>query len=60
VFTTFHLFGADEVATTLGIPDGVTQVALLPVAYTNGTDFKPATRPPVEQITYWNIWGETS
>jgi nitroreductase len=60
VFTTFHLFGADEVATTLGIPDGVTQVALLPVAYTKGTDFKPATRPPVEQITYWNIWGETS
>jgi nitroreductase len=60
VFTTFHLFSADKVAAVLGIPDGVTQVALLPVAYTLGTDFKPAQRPPVEQITYWNTWGETS
>jgi nitroreductase len=59
VFTTFHLFGADTVAEALGIPDGVTQIALLPVAYTKGTDFKPAVRPPVEQITYWDTWGET-
>ena len=40
----------------LGIPDDVTQVALLPVAYTVGDDFKPATRPPPEHITYWNGW----
>ena len=59
VFTTFHLFGADEVAALLGIPEGVTQIALLPVAYTKGTDFKPAVRPPVERITYWDSWGET-
>jgi nitroreductase len=59
VFTTFHLFGADEVAALLGIPDGVTQIALLPVAYTKGTDFQPASRPPVEGITYWDTWGET-
>ena len=44
----------------LGIPyDSVTQVALLPVAYTVGTDFKPAQRPPVEGITYWDTWGST-
>jgi nitroreductase len=59
VFTTFHLFGADKVAATLGIPDTVTQIALLPVAYTKGTDFKPAARPPVELITYWDNWGHT-
>lgn len=59
VFTTFHLFGADAVAAALGIPDGVTQIALLPVAYTKGTDFKPAVRPPVENITYWDTWGQT-
>jgi hypothetical protein len=29
------------------------------VAYTVGTDFKPAERPPVEQITYWNEWGKS-
>lgn len=59
VFTTFHLFGADQVAQVLGIPEGVTQIALLPVAYTKGTDFKPAVRPPVENITFWDTWGES-
>lgn len=56
VYTTLHLFQADQVAALLGIPDGVTQLALIPVAYTVGTDFKPATRPPVEDITYWDTW----
>jgi hypothetical protein len=32
-------------------------VALLPVAYTLGTDFAPAARRPVEQVTYWDTWG---
>jgi len=43
----------------LGIPDGMTQVALIPVAYFTGDDFKPAARPPVEGITYWDSWGAT-
>ena len=59
-WTTLHLFKEQEAAELLGVPyDEVTQVALLPVAYTVGTDFKPATRPPVEGITYWDTWGET-
>ena len=58
VWTTLHLAKEREVAELLGIPDGVTQVALFPVAYTIGTDFKPANRPPVEDITSWNSWGE--
>jgi nitroreductase len=58
-WTTLHLFDADTVAEALGIPEDVTQIALLPVAYTIGTDFKPAQRPPVENITYWDTWGET-
>ncbi|WP_328362615.1 nitroreductase family protein [Mycobacterium sp. NBC_00419] len=58
VWTTLHLAKEREVAELLGIPDTVTQVALFPVAYTIGTDFKPATRPPVETITSWNTWGE--
>jgi nitroreductase len=60
VFTTLHLFDADTVAAALEIPDGFTQVALLPVGYTIGEDFKPAQRPPVEEITYWDTWGQTS
>jgi nitroreductase len=59
VFTTLHLFQDKVVAEALGIPDDVLQIALLPVAYTIGTDFKPAERPPVEQITFWNEWGQS-
>ena len=46
-----------EAAAILGIPDDVTMAALLPVAYTLGDDFKPAARPPAEDITYWDAWG---
>ena len=56
--TTLHLIHEDEAAALLGIPDDVTQVALLPVAYTVGTDFRPAKRGPVEHITSWNRWKE--
>ena len=59
VWTTLHLFKEREVAELLGIPENVSQVALFPVAHTVGTDFKPATRPPVEEITYWDSWGST-
>lgn len=54
--TTLHLNHEKEAAEILGIPDDVIQVALLPVAYTVGTDFKPAARPPVENITHWDTW----
>ena len=56
-YTTLHLIHEQEAAELLGIPyKEVTQVALLPVAYTVGTDFKPALRGPVERITYRNRW----
>jgi nitroreductase len=55
--TTIHLFFEAEVAKLLKIPDDFMQVALLPVAYTVGTDFKAAKRPPVETITSFDEWG---
>ena len=55
-WTTLHLAKEQEAAELLGIPDHMTQVALLPVGYTKGTDFKPAVRPPVEQITYLDTY----
>jgi nitroreductase len=58
-YTTLHLAHQDEAAKLLGIPDTVTQVALIPVAYTKGTNFKPAERRPVAEITYWNQWKAT-
>lgn len=54
--TTIHLLREEETAELLGIPDDVMQVGLLPVAYTRGTDFKPAKRPPPDSITHWNGW----
>jgi nitroreductase len=55
-YTTLHLFWEQEVADILGIPAEVMQVALLPVAYTVGTDFKVAKRQPPEEITHWDGW----
>ena len=54
--TTLHLQYEQAAAELLGIPDDVIQVALLPVAYTKGTDFRRAKRPPVAGITHWNAW----
>lgn len=54
--TTLHLGLADEAAALLNLPDDVHQVALLPVAYTVGMDFKPATRRPLNEIVHWESW----
>ena len=58
VWTTLHLAKEREVGEVLGIPETATQAALFPVAYTIGTDFRAATRPPAETITFWDTWGE--
>jgi len=56
VLTTLHLMKEKEASELLGIPPNVLQVALLPVAYTTGGDFKRAKRPPIDKITHWNAW----
>jgi len=55
-WTTFHLVHEREVGEILGIPESVTQVALLPVAYYTGDSFSPAPRRPATEITYFNSW----
>ncbi len=57
-WTTIHLMngGDAEAAQLLGIPDGYTQAGLFPIAYTVGTDFKPAKRLPLEPIMHWDQW----
>lgn len=56
-WTTIHLYYEREAAEALGIPyEKYTQAALIPVAYTQGTDFKPAPREPLEQVLHWNEW----
>ncbi len=57
VFTTYHLDYEREAAAILGIPYAeVTQVALLPVAYTVGTEFKPAPRRPMAEVVHRERW----
>ena len=54
-WTTGHLFREKEMAELLEIPsDGYTQVGLFPIAYTRGTEFKPAYRKPVSEVVGWN------
>jgi nitroreductase len=57
VWTTFHLRHERKAAELLGIPyDKVMQAALIPVAYTIGTDFKPAARKPLDTMVHWERW----
>jgi nitroreductase len=56
-WTTLHLRYEQEIAGLLGIPDNVTQAALLPVAYFTGEDFRPAKRTPARKVTSWDTWG---
>ena len=56
-WTTDHLFYESEAAEVQGIPETVTQVALLPIAHFTGTDFKPAKRLPAGERTHWDRWG---
>ncbi len=56
-WTTLHLGSEREVAEILGIPyESVTQVALIPVGYTKGTQFKPAPRKPLDGVVPFNQW----
>ena len=49
-----------KVKEILGIPDHMTEIVLLPVAWTKGTDFKPAPRLPARTITYFDRFGTTA
>lgn len=56
-WTTLHLMHEKAIADLLGIPyDDFMQIALIPIAYTKGTNFKPAYRPPVETVMHINGW----
>lgn len=56
-WTTLHLAFEREAAEILRIPyEQVTQVALVPVAYTRGARFHPAERRPLDEVLHWNGW----
>ena len=55
-WTTLHLHREQEMGELLGIPPTETQAGLFPIAYTIGTDFKPADRTGSEKQIRWNHW----
>jgi len=56
-WTTMTCRREPEVAEVLGVDhERYTQVGMFPVAYTLGTDFKPAPRLDTATIIHWNEW----
>ena len=58
-WTTLHIRYEREVGALLGIPETVTQAALIPVAHSTGGEFHAARRVPARERTYWDTWGRT-
>jgi len=56
-WTSMHRAREQDVADVLGIPyDTVAQAVLTPLAYTKGTDFKPAARPDPDAVIHRDGW----
>lgn len=56
-WTTIHLMFEEEAAAVLDIPYAdVSQIALITIGHTLGTDFRPATRESASTVTSWNTW----
>ena len=49
-----------RVKAILDIPDDMTEIVMLPVAFTKGTDFHRAPRHPARSITFFDRFGVTS
>jgi nitroreductase len=57
VWTTAHGPLERELAKVLGVPyDEVMLAAFVPLAYTIGTEFKPARRIPRDEVLHWDRW----
>jgi nitroreductase len=55
-WTTLHLSYEKEVAALLGIPEDFAQVALIPIAYTQGMNFKLAPRKDLNSVLHTDGW----
>jgi nitroreductase len=55
-WTSLHLRFEREAQEILGLPDDIHQAALIPTAYTIGTDFRPAKRQPLDTVLHLDRW----
>lgn len=58
-WTTAILGKRDELREVLGVPETSTQIAMIPVAWYTGTDFKKAPRYPAREITFIDQYSHT-
>ncbi len=58
-WTTAILAKAPELKELLRIPEGTTEIAMFPVAWTKGTEFGPAPRHPARAITFFDRYART-
>ena len=58
-WTSAGLAKAPEIKELLGIPEDVTEIAMFPVAWTKGTDFKRAKRLPAREIAFFDGYART-
>ena len=58
-WTTAILAEAPRLKELLGIPEGTTEIAMFPVAWTKGTDFARARRHPARTITFFDHYSRT-
>lgn len=56
--TTLHRAHEEDVKALLGIPDDIETMALIPLGSPKG-NFGAGPRTPVEEVVYWETWGET-
>jgi nitroreductase len=57
VWTTAQAPLEHELAAVLGVPyDKIMLAAFIPLAFTTGTDFRPAKRIGRDQVLHWNKW----
>lgn len=55
-WTTLHLENEKEIGALLGIPEDHAQLALIPLAYTVGTDFRAAPRKSLDDVFHHDSW----
>ena len=58
-WTTAILGRRDDLAELLGIPEGMTQIVMLPVAHMTGTSVHLAPRLPAREVTYFDGFART-
>lgn len=59
VMTTFQTMVEQELRDILGLPENAVAVAMLPLGYP-AVKFGPVKRKPVEEVTYFNSWGNST